>query len=68
MLHGLRNMRIRASLTQAEAAKALSIKQTTVSMWEVGKSSPRANLLPKIATLYGCTVDELLTSPTDRPA
>ena len=52
--------RISASLTQNEAALQLGVGRTTISMWETGESLPRADLLPKIASLYACTVDELL--------
>lgn len=49
-----------AKLKQREVAEKLNISQSTISMWETGESLPRAELLPKIATLYDCTVDELL--------
>ena len=56
-------------LTQASAAKAFGVEQTAVSNWEVGASFPRAEMLPKIAALYQCTVDELLTpEPKNKPA
>ncbi len=38
----------------------------TVSMWETGKTRPRAALLTKLEKLYCCTVDELLAEDTDR--
>lgn len=47
-------------ITQAELANLLGVSPTTVSMWEVGKSHPRVTLLPRVAELLGCTVDELL--------
>lgn len=31
-----------------------------MSYWESGKTQPRSAQLPKIAKLYGVTVDELL--------
>lgn len=52
--------RERSGLTQRDLAAALGIVQSTVSMWEVGKTRPRAKLLPKLAALLNCTVDELL--------
>ena len=30
-------------------------------MWETGKTRPRASLLVKLAGLYCCSLDELLT-------
>lgn len=53
-------MRERKGLTQQAAADELGVAQTTVAMWEIGAALPRAILLPQIAKLYGCTIDELL--------
>ena len=55
-----KNMRKKAGYGQKTVAKRLGISNTTISMWETGASLPRADLLPKIAALYGCTVDDLL--------
>lgn len=55
--------RKKAGLTQTESATALGYKDNTAVLgWEKGKWLPRAALLPRIAALYGCTVDELLTA------
>lgn len=56
--------REKSGLTQQEAAANLGVDQSAVCQWETGKTKPRATLLPKIATLYGCTVDELLSDST----
>ncbi len=52
--------RNKAGLSQRDVAENIGISDAAVSMWETGKTSPRASLLPTIARLYGCTVDELL--------
>lgn len=62
-----RQRRMSASLTQECVAKQLGIGRTAVSMWETGDALPRAEMLPEIARLYGCTVDELLNGD-DKPA
>lgn len=49
------------NLTQEEVAKALDVARATVAMWESGKSKPRADTLLKLAKLYQCTVDDLLS-------
>lgn len=49
-----------AGLSQYDVAKALGVHQTAISLWENGKTAPRASLLPKLAKLYNCTIDELL--------
>lgn len=48
------------NLTQQVLADMLGVKRSTVAMWETGTSLPRADLLPKLADVLGCTVDELL--------
>ena len=50
--------------TQREVAEALGIKSSAVSKWENGLAKPRASLLPSIAKLYNCTIDELLNDDT----
>lgn len=52
--------RKRAGLLQRQVADALGVSMGTVAMWDTGRNKPRADMLPKIAKLYGCTVDELL--------
>lgn len=53
--------RLTAGFTQKEAAARLGVDQSAVSFWESGKKTPRGALLPSIARLYGCTVDDLLS-------
>lgn len=38
----------------------MGVSQQAVGKWEQGKAVPRTSLLPKLARLCGCTVDELL--------
>ena len=52
--------RKRAGLLQRQVAEALGFSMGTVAMWDTGRNRPRADMLPKIAKLYNCTVDELL--------
>lgn len=56
----LKEKRLKSGKTQIELSEALEVAQSTVAMWETGKAYPRAALLPKIAQVLGCTVDELL--------
>ena len=57
--------RKKAGLSQADVAEKFGISAASVCQWETGKSLPRTDKLVEIATLYGCTVDELL-APDDR--
>lgn len=56
----LESARKKAGLLQREVAQALGVSLGTVAMWDTGRNMPRASQLPKIAELYGVTVDELL--------
>lgn len=47
-------------LRQQELANICEVRQSTISMWETGKSRPRAKMLLRLAEVLGCTVDELL--------
>jgi len=49
-----------AGLSQMAVATKLGVSDAAVSMWETGKTKPRASLLVKLAELYHCTIDDLL--------
>jgi transcriptional regulator with XRE-family HTH domain len=62
----MKERRLRGAIpTQREVAKILGVKESAVSKWEQGIAKPRANKLPTLAKLYGCTIEELLA---DAPA
>lgn len=56
----IKNMRNNMGMTQKMLADKLQIAQSTVAMWETGENAPRTMMLPKIAKVLDCTVDELL--------
>ncbi|MCL2362377.1 MAG: helix-turn-helix domain-containing protein [Defluviitaleaceae bacterium] len=56
-----KEQRKKAGLRQEKVGTQLGVTQGLVSQWETGRCLPRADLLPKIAVLYGCSVDELLS-------
>lgn len=58
---GYREARQKAGMSQAAAARALGVTAGCVGQWEIGYTQPRAALLPRVAALYGCTLEELLT-------
>lgn len=65
-MNTMKKLRLRGAIpTQREVAKALGIKSAAVSKWETGVSKPRTSMLPRIAKLYGCTVEELLEEISD---
>ena len=60
-MNAIKKIRMKSNLTQKEVARKLQIDRSTVAKWETGKADPRAEELTKLAKLFGCTVDELLT-------
>ena len=56
----IREKRVSIQMTQKELADKMSIGRSAVANWETGRTNPRAELLPKIAKVLNCTVDELL--------
>lgn len=57
---GFKKTREQSGLTQKQVADALGVTQSAVSLWETGQSLPRAEMLIKIAKLYGCSISDLL--------
>lgn len=58
----IKDKREQMNISQQHLADALGIDQSTVCLWETGKTMPRAKLLPKIAKILNCTVDDLLVN------
>ena len=56
----IKEYREKKKMTQKTLADKLKIAQSTVAMWETGENAPRTMMLPKIAKVLDCTVDELL--------
>lgn len=52
-------LRKEKNITQTELAEYLFLAPQTVSRWEVGSGAPEITLLPKIATFFGVSIDEL---------
>lgn len=58
----IRKYRIKKGMTQEELSDVLHIARPTVTCWETGVNSPRADMLLKIASVLSCSVDDLLRS------
>ncbi len=60
-MNAMRERRLRGAIpSQRDVAKALGVDVSSVSKWENGITKPRADKLPIIAKLYGCSIEELL--------
>lgn len=62
-LEGLAPRRKLAGLTQAQLAEVLGVERATVTMWETGVNWPSARVLPLIADLLLCSIDDLYHAP-----
>lgn len=51
--------RLGKGLSQKELAEKVGVGQSTVSMWESGSNLPETRILPTLAQVLGCTIDEL---------
>lgn len=52
-------LRKRKGLSQVDLAKSLGVDQSTVSLWERGKTFPRRDMAFRLAVELGCTLDDL---------
>lgn len=68
MLDNLKSFRKKKRLSQKDLAESLGVGQSAVAMWENGSCFPRAELLPRLAEILGCTVDELLVKEKAPPS
>ena len=64
-LEGLAARRKAAGYTQETFAEALGVQRGALSMWETLKAFPSAGILPAIADLLLCTVDDLYKAPEE---
>jgi len=55
----LKHFRVLKEMTQDELAKEVNVSSDYISMLERGKRTPGFALANKIASVLGCTIDEL---------
>jgi transcriptional regulator with XRE-family HTH domain len=54
-----RALRDAVNLTQDGLAEKLGVDRSTVAKWETGDALPRAAMLPRLASILGCSMDDL---------
>lgn len=59
-MYRLRQLRTENGYTQAEIAKIVGLQDSTVRMWELGKSEPKIKTLIILADFFGVTIDYLV--------
>lgn len=57
----LKFYRLKQNMLQRDVAKKVNVSRSTVTKWETGDAVPRTDKLKKLAALFNCTVDELLS-------
>lgn len=65
-MNKIKALREEKGITQIGLASMLEVTQGAISQWETGDSLPRADKLPVLAKILGCTVDELLREENKR--
>lgn len=55
-------LRKKCNLTQAQLAKKLNISDKTVSRWENGLGFPEITQLPRLASIFGVSIDYIMNS------
>ena len=58
-------MRRRAGFTVAQLAERLGVTKVTIYCWEHGRYFPNAGLLPELAEILGCSIDDLFFAGLD---
>ncbi len=56
----IKNARIKANLTQEQAAEILGVSRQTISNWETKKTYPDIVSVVKMSDLYNVSLDHLL--------
>ena len=55
-------LRRKSRLTQKELAELVCVAQSTIAIWESGNNYPRADKLPELARVLGCSISDLYGS------
>lgn len=55
----IKTFRLKNKWSQQKLAIKLNVSQQTVAKWETGKSFPRSELLPVIASIFNCKIEDL---------
>ena len=58
----IRDLRKAAAMTQEELAERMGISAQAVSKWENGHCLPETAVLPKLARLLDCSIDDILNT------
>lgn len=57
----IKDRRLACGMKQVELAERIGVRQSAVSYWETDRSDPPCSILPKLAEIFNCTIDDLFT-------
>ena len=55
----IKSLREKKGLTQEQLAQKLKLDRSTIAKWETGEAMPRADKLPVLAEILGCSISDL---------
>lgn len=55
----IKRLRKKKNWSQKKLADKLNVSQQTIAKWENEKSFPRSELLPVIASIFDCKIEDL---------
>lgn len=55
----IKKFRLKKKWSQKKLADKLNVSQQTIAKWENKKCFPRSELLPQIALVLGCKIEDL---------
>ena len=58
-MQSIKLLRMAGNMKQTDLAEKLGISQGAVSYWESDGAFPPSRFLPQLASIFGCTIDEL---------
>ena len=61
----IKELREAKGIPQKQLADSMGVLQSTVSNWETEVALPRARELPRLARVFGVTIDELFVPIED---
>ncbi len=62
----IKNLRLKAGMTQEMLADELGVSFQTISKWENNVCAPDISMLPKLSIYFGVTIDELFDLTTEQ--
>lgn len=61
-MNAIKYYRKKSMISRAKLASALKVSQQAVGKWETGAAMPRADKLPELARVLGCSISDLYGS------